>query len=94
MCHAQFAISRIDLYDGEAKNESCFPILLSIFAVAIIMGITFGMLYWNYYEQHNGQFDIPAYPFISNEMFADNEEVKQVSIILDHWGKKNPSMSD
>ena len=24
---------------------------------------------------------------------SDDEKVKQVSIILDHWGKKKPSMS-
>ena len=49
---------RIHVHDGETKNESYLPIILSILAVATIMGVTFGMLYWNYCEQQNGDLNI------------------------------------
>lgn len=53
-----FLYSRINVHDGETKNESYLPIILSILAVATIMGVTFGMLYWNYCEQQNGDLNI------------------------------------
>ena len=53
-----FLYSRIHVHDGETKNESFLPIILSILAVATIMGVTFGMLYWNYCEQQNGDLNI------------------------------------
>ena len=57
--------------------------------MAIIMGITLGMLYWNFHEQQIGDNKIKKKNFKKNSL--DNEKVKQVSIILDHWGKKKPS---
>ena len=57
------------------------------------MGITFGMLYWNYCEQQNGDLNIQNIKSTRYKLL-DKEDVKQVSIILDHWGKKNPSMSE
>ena len=86
--------SRIYFENEKTKKSCCLPLILSILAVAILMGISFVMLYWNYYEQQNGD---SCFININNNLeklkFSD-EEVKQVSIILDHWGKKIPIVTE